>query len=97
MTEPNNPEANNPEDGHEPEPGDEMNPWEHKKVPLDDVVISNSWALQSILEYLEEKEPGARDRVWQIYQDLQNQAELAQQEEGQDDNDQEDANSETKD
>ncbi len=49
--------------------------WEeNKEVELQDVVLSNSWALQSVLEYLEEKEPGARQRIFEIYQVLQQQA-----------------------
>lgn len=51
------------------------NPWDEKQVPIQDVVISNSWALQAILLYLEEQNPGARDRVWQIYSTMQEQAE----------------------
>ncbi len=38
------------------------------KVALQDVVLSNSWALQAILEYLDEESPGAKDRIWQKYQ-----------------------------
>lgn len=48
---------------------DETNfsPWEEKDVSLQDIVISNSWALQAILEYLDQKDPGARDHIWQLY------------------------------
>jgi hypothetical protein len=48
-----------------------QNPGDEKQIPIQDVVLSNSWALQSILLYLEEQNPGARDRIWQIYQQLQ--------------------------
>lgn len=44
-----------------PSPVDEI------QLPLKDVVLSNSWALQAILEYLEEENPGAKDRIWQKY------------------------------
>ena len=40
---------------------------EDKEVPLKDVVLSNSWALQAILNYLEETNPGARERIWEHY------------------------------
>ncbi|MBZ0257136.1 hypothetical protein K8I31_13800 [bacterium] len=48
---------------------DEANssPWKEKDVSLQDIVISNSWALQAILEYLDQKDPGARDHIWQLY------------------------------
>lgn len=41
--------------------------WDEKQIPLKDVVLSNSWAMQAILLYLEEQNPGARDRIWQHY------------------------------
>ncbi len=44
------------------------NPQEERQVPLQDVVLSNSWALQAILQYLDELNPGARDRIWEHYQ-----------------------------
>lgn len=47
--------------GSNPIPGDEV------QLPLKDVVLSNSWALQAILEYLEEENPGAKDRIWKKY------------------------------
>ncbi|MEW6238714.1 MAG: hypothetical protein AB1656_25290 [Candidatus Omnitrophota bacterium] len=51
--------------------------WKEKQVPLLDVVLSNSWALQSILEYLEEIHPGARDRIWRHYLRMKQMAEAA--------------------
>ena len=51
--------------------------WEEKPVPLKDVVISNSWALQAILQYLEEIQPGARDRIWEHYLYLKDLADQA--------------------
>jgi len=44
-----------------------LDSWKEKQVLLQDVVLSNSWALQSILEFLEEIHPGARDRIWGHY------------------------------
>lgn len=41
--------------------------WQESQIPLQDVVLSNSWALQAILQYLDELNPGARDRIWQHY------------------------------
>ena len=48
--------------------------WKEKSIPLQDVVLSNSWALQAILNYLEEIHPGARDRVWHHYERMKQQA-----------------------
>lgn len=45
----------------------DRNQWQEEKVALQEVVLSNSWALQAILQYLEELNPGARDRIWQHY------------------------------
>ena len=42
-------------------------PWDERQVPLQDIVLSNSWALQAILQYLEEIQPGAKDRIWEHY------------------------------
>lgn len=54
---------------------DADNPWQEKQIPLQDVVISNSWALQAILMYLDEQNPGARDHIWQLYTMLKEEAE----------------------
>ncbi len=51
-----------PDSGAEP-----RNPEKTVDIPLQDIVLSNSWALQAILEYLDEENPGAKDRVWQKY------------------------------
>jgi len=48
--------------------------WKEKSIPLQDVVLSNSWALQAILNYLEEIHPGARDRIWHHYEMMKQQA-----------------------
>ncbi len=49
----------------------DLNP-EENQVPLQDIVLSNSWALQAILLYLEEIHPGSRDRIWQHYLEMKN-------------------------
>lgn len=54
------------------------NQWDQKDVALQDIVISNSWALQAILEYLDQKDPGARDQIWQLYVRMKEMAEAAQ-------------------
>ncbi len=51
---------------------------ERFEVSLNDVCLSNSWALQAILEYLEEEKPGARDRIWDKYLQLKRLAEEAE-------------------
>ena len=58
---------------------DESNPnaWDEKEIALQDVVISNSWALQAILEYLDQKDPGARDHIWQLYLRMKEMSETA--------------------
>ena len=48
--------------------------WKEKSIPLQDVVLSNSRALQAILNYLEEIHPGARDRIWHHYEMMKQQA-----------------------
>ena len=48
--------------------------WKEKSIPLQDVVLSNSWALQAILNYLEEIHPGARDRILHHYEMMKQQA-----------------------
>jgi len=53
----------------------DSSPWQERSVPLRDVVLSNSWALQAILNYLEEIHPGARDRIWDHYLELKQMAE----------------------
>ncbi len=60
---------------------DEQSPgaWDEKEVELNDIVISNSWALQAILEYLDLKDPGARDQIWQLYLRMKEMAETAKQ------------------
>ncbi len=52
---------------------------DERQVPLQDVVLSNSWALQAILQYLEEIQPGARDRIWQHYQAMKQAVESSSQ------------------
>lgn len=54
------------------------NMWDEKQVQLKEVVLSNSWAMQAILMYLEEQNPGARNRIWQLYQTLKSEAEAYQ-------------------
>ena len=49
---------------------DEQNDVERFSVSLQDICLSNSWALQAILDYLEEEQPGARDRIWEKYLEL---------------------------
>jgi len=67
--------------------------WEEKQVELQDVVLSNSWALQAILEYLEEQNPGARQRIFEIYQILQAKADQANnQQESEEDSDNSNSN-----
>ncbi len=60
--------SNNPEDKD----------WQEKQIPLKDVVLSNSWAMQAILQYLEEVHPGARDRIWEHYQHMKSLSEGSQ-------------------
>ncbi|MFH1742286.1 MAG: hypothetical protein ABIH23_25050 [bacterium] len=50
---------------------------ERFSVSLQDICLSNSWALQAILDYLEEEQPGARDRIWQKYLELKRLSEEA--------------------
>ncbi|RJP34363.1 MAG: hypothetical protein C4527_02200 [Candidatus Omnitrophota bacterium] len=54
---------------------------EERQVPLQDVVLSNSWALQAILQYLEEIHPGARDRIWEHYQAMKEMVDTSKMEE----------------
>lgn len=49
-----------------------------QQIPLKDIVLSNSWAMQAILQYLEEMDPGARDKIWAHYQNMKAMAENAQ-------------------
>ncbi|HOJ60800.1 MAG TPA: hypothetical protein PK878_10980 [bacterium] len=58
-----------------PSHGAPESPWKETRVPLQDVVLSNSWALQAILNYLDEIHPGARDRIWHHYEVMKQQAE----------------------
>jgi hypothetical protein len=51
--------------------------WKDKQIPLKDIVLSNSWAMQAILQYLEEVDPGARDRIWAHYQNMKAVAETS--------------------
>jgi len=39
-------------------------------ISLQDICLSNSWALQAILEFLEEEKPGSKDRIWNKYLEL---------------------------
>lgn len=52
--------------------------WQEKQIPLKDIVLSNSWAVQAILQYLEELNPGARDRIWEHYLHMKSMADNAQ-------------------
>ena len=61
-----------------PSNGAPESPWKETPVPLQDVVLSNSWALQAILNYLDEIHPGARDRIWHHYEVMKQQAEAYQ-------------------
>ncbi|MBI1389070.1 MAG: hypothetical protein GC154_11545 [bacterium] len=58
---------------------DETNPneWNEKEIALQDVVISNSWALQAILQYLDDLNPGARDQIWRHYLKMKEMSEAA--------------------
>ncbi len=51
--------------------------WKERQLPLQDVVLSNSWALQAILQFLDEVYPGARDRIWEHYVAMKNEADRA--------------------
>jgi hypothetical protein len=66
---------------------DKKNAWEETQISLKDIVLSNSWALQSILLYLEEQKPGARDTIWQHYLALKKEAEAAMQNHGEEPHD----------
>lgn len=55
--------------------GEAQGPWKKTTLPLKDVVLSNSWALQAILQYLEETQPGAKDRIWRMYLAMKEEAE----------------------
>ncbi len=57
--------------------GNGKDEWEEKQIPLKDVVLSNSWALQAILSYLEELNPGAKDRIWEFYQSMKSMQDAA--------------------
>jgi hypothetical protein len=39
-------------------------------ITLQDICLSNSWALQAILQFLEEEKPGSKDRIWNKYLEL---------------------------
>ena len=55
------------EDGNNGGSHSQEDPYTEKDLPIKDIVLSNSWALQAILEYLDEVDPGAKDRIWQKY------------------------------
>ncbi len=48
-------------------------PWDDKDINLQDIVLSNSWAVQAILNYLEEVDPNARERIWHHYEVMKEQ------------------------
>ena len=56
----------------------ESDPWQDQKISLQDIVLSNSWAVQAILNYLEEIDPNARERIWAHYELMKKQQEAAQ-------------------
>lgn len=60
---------------HDPSKEQEM--WEEQKISLQDIVLSNSWAVQAILNYLEERDPNARDRIWHHYELMKRQQDAA--------------------
>ena len=47
-------------------------------VSIKDVCLSNSWALQAVLQYLDEQNPGARDQIWEKYLELKKISEEAE-------------------
>ncbi len=67
--EPKTPEAN---------AGENNEPWDEKEISLKDIVLSNSWAVQSILNYLEEIDPNARERIWHHYEVMKVQQEASE-------------------
>ncbi len=71
-----NPSSNNPD----------FDPWDETSITIQDIVLSNSWAVQAILNYLEECDPHARDRIWHHYQVMKEQQDQARKKrQGQDD------------
>jgi len=65
-------------DSHKANPDDPV--WEEQQFTLQDIVLSNSWAVQAILNYLEECDPNARDRIWYHYEQMKKQQETARSE-----------------
>lgn len=58
-------------------PNPENDPWKDAQISLQDIVLSNSWALQAILNYLEECDPNARERIWRHYELMKKQQDAA--------------------
>jgi len=67
--EPNKPEANSSQNSE---------PWDDKDINMNDIVLSNSWAVQAILNYLEEVDPNARERIWHHYEVMKEQQAVAE-------------------
>lgn len=61
--------------------------WDEQEVELKDIVISNSWALQAILKYLDNLHPGARDEIWRHYLEMKSMADAAKDSSGGDSQD----------
>lgn len=64
-----------PNEPQNPNPGQDS--WEEEQFTLQDIVLSNSWAVQAILNYLEECDPNARDRIWYHYEMMKKQQVMA--------------------
>lgn len=59
------------------DPNAEQDSWNEHKISLQDIVLSNSWAVQAILNYLEECDPNARERIWRHYELMKRQQDAA--------------------
>jgi hypothetical protein len=55
----------------------ENDSWKDEQISLQDIVLSNSWAVQAILNYLEECDPNARERIWRHYEMMKKQQDAA--------------------
>lgn len=69
--------TNDPLDSSPDSPNAETDPWDDRQISLQDIVLSNSWALQAILNYLEECDPNARERIWHHYEIMKKQQDKA--------------------
>ncbi len=65
--------TNDPLNNSSDSPNAEYDPWDDQQISLQDIVLSNSWALQAILNYLEECDPNARERIWHHYETMKKQ------------------------